>query len=84
MSSLLLGRSFDLLVHPVDDVSFVPDDKALTQLDSLGENPIIHAGIDEGLAHASYLNYQGQEEEVGDECREMTLVGLYRIDQHKT
>ena len=52
-----------LCVHPVNDIPFIPDNRARTQLDLLREGPIVHAGIDEGLAHISPLNYPGQEEE---------------------
>ena len=62
--SVCLGRCSDLLIHPVDDVSFVPDDRTRTQLDLLGEGPIVHAGIDKGLANASHLNNLEQGDEV--------------------
>ena len=61
---LTSGRCCDLLVHPVDDVSFVPDDIPRTHLDLLWEGPVAFAGIDEGLAHTRHLNDLRQEEEV--------------------
>ena len=54
MSALLLGRCLDLLLHPIDDVPFVPDDRARTQLDLLREGPVVHACIGEGIAHVSH------------------------------
>ena len=64
MVFLTSGRYCDLLVHPVDDLPFVPDDRTRTQLDLLGEGPVTYAGIDEGLAHTRHLNDLRQEEEV--------------------
>ena len=61
---LASGRCCDLLVHPVDDVSFVPDDRPRTQLNLLWEGPVAFADIDEGLAHTRHLNDLRQEEEV--------------------
>ena len=83
MVFLTSGLYCDLLVHPVDDLPFVPDDRTRTQLDLLGEGPVVHAGIGEGLAHVSHQNDQGKGEEVGDQCRKKRLVGLFRIDQPK-
>ena len=64
MVILTSGRCCDLLVHPVDDVSFVPDDRPRTQLNLLGEGSVAYAGIDEGLSHTRHLNDLRQEEEV--------------------
>ena len=61
--NVCLGPCCDLLIHPVDDVPFVPDDRTRTQLDLLGEGSVAYAGIGEGLAHTSPLNYPGKEEE---------------------
>ena len=61
---LASGRCCDLLVHPVDDVPFVPDDRTRTQLDLLGEGSVAYEGIDEGLTHTRQLNHLRQEEEV--------------------
>ena len=61
---LASGRCCDLLVHPVDDVPFVPDDRTRTQLDLLGEGSVAYAGIDEALSHTRHLNDLRQEEEV--------------------
>ena len=83
MSALLLGRCLDLLLHPVDDDPFVPDDRARSQLDLLGEGPVVHACIGERLAHVSHQNDQEKGEEVGNQCLEKRLVGLWRIDQPK-
>ncbi len=55
MSALLLGRCFDLLVHPVDDIPFVPDDGLPAKLDLLWEGPVVDVGIDEGLTHTRQL-----------------------------
>ena len=61
---LTSGRWCDLLVHPVNDVPFVPDDRPITQLNLLWEGPVTYAGIDEGLAHTRHLNDLRQEKEV--------------------
>ena len=61
---LASGRCCDLLVHPFDDVSFVPGDRPRTQLNLLWEGSVAYAGIDEGLAHTRHLNDLRQEEEV--------------------
>ena len=61
---LASGRCCDLLVHPVDDLPFVPDDRTRTQLNLLWEGSVAYAGIDEGLAHTRHLNDLRQGEEV--------------------
>ena len=53
-----------MLVHPVDDIPFVPDERPRTQLDLLREGPFVHAGINEGLTHTSLLKDLRQEDEV--------------------
>ena len=57
-------RCCDALVHSVDGVSFVPDDRPRTQLNLLGEGSVAYAGIDEGLSHTRHLNDLRQKEEV--------------------
>jgi hypothetical protein len=57
-------RCCDALVHSVDGVSFVPDDRPRTQLDLLCEASFAYAGIDEGLSHTRHVNDLRQEEEV--------------------
>ena len=64
MVFLTSGRYCDLLVHPVDELPFVPDDRTRTQLDLLGEGSVAYEGIDEGLTHTRQLNHLRQEEEV--------------------
>ena len=64
MVFLTSGRYCDLLVHPVDDLPFVPDDRTRTQLDLLWEGFVTYAGVDEGLSHTRHLNDLRQEEEV--------------------
>ena len=44
-----------LVFHPLDDLLLIPDDRARTQLDLLGEGSVPHAVIDEGLAHPRHL-----------------------------
>ena len=56
MVFLASGRCCDLLVHPVDDLPFVPDDRTRTQLNLLGEGSVAYAGRDEGLPHTRHLN----------------------------
>ena len=63
MVFLTSGRCCDLLVHPVDDVPFVPDDRTRTQLDLLGEGSVAYAGIDEGLSHTRQLKNLRQADE---------------------
>ena len=60
---LASGRCCDLLVHPVDDVPFVPDDRPRTQLNLLWEGPVTYAGVDEGLSHTRHLNDLRQADE---------------------
>ena len=43
--------------HPFGDLLFVPDDRARTQLDLLGEGPVVDAFIDEGLAHPRHVKH---------------------------
>ena len=56
MVFLTSGRCCDLLVHPVDDVPLVPDNRTRTQLNLLWEGYVAYAGIDEGLSHTRHLN----------------------------
>ena len=60
---LASGRCCDLLVHPVDDIPFVPDDGLPTKLDLLWEGSVAYAGIDEGLSHTRHLNNLRQADE---------------------
>jgi hypothetical protein len=64
MVFLTSGRYCDLLVHPVGNIPYVPDYRARTQLNLLGEGSVAYAGIDEGLSHTRHLNDLRQEEEV--------------------
>ena len=64
MVMLASCRCCDLLVHPVDDVTFVSNNKTSTKLNLLGKDTFVHAGIDEILTNASRLNDLGHEEEV--------------------
>ena len=74
-------RCCDALVHSVDGVSFVPDDRPRTQLDLLCEASFAYAGIDEGLSHTRHVNDLREEEEVRDPLRRNMQVGLSLIDQ---
>ena len=74
MVFLTSGRYCDLLVHPVDDLPFVPDDRTRTQLDLLGEGSVAYEGIDEGLTHTRQLNHLRQEEEVRGSTKKKSSV----------
>ena len=52
-----------LCVHPVDDVPFVPDVIARTQLDLLWEGPVRHPAIDVAGAESCHLKKLRQADE---------------------
>ena len=52
-----------LYVHPVDDVPFVPDDRARIQLDLLWEGPVRHPAIDGAGAESCHLKKLRQADE---------------------
>ena len=58
-----LGRCCDLLVHPVDNIPFVPDNKSGTQLDLPGEGPVSHPAIDGAGAESCHLKNLRQADE---------------------
>ena len=64
MVMLASGSCGDLVVHPVNDVPFVPNNRTSTKLNLLGQDTFAHADMDEVLTNASHLNDQGLEEEV--------------------
>ena len=55
MSELLLGRCFDLMVHPVDDIPFIPDDRLPTYQDLFREGPICHVFLNRGFDESGHL-----------------------------
>jgi hypothetical protein len=61
--SVYLGRCCDLLVHPVDDVPFVPDDRTRTQLDLLWKGPVSHPAIEGAGAKSSHFKNLRQADE---------------------
>jgi len=60
---LALGRCCDLLVHPVDDVPFVPDDGLPSYLDLLGEGSLCHVFVNRGFGKSGHLNHLRQSDE---------------------
>ena len=53
---LASDRCCDLLVHSVDDVSFVSDDRPITQLDLLEEGPVSHPAIEGGTGGSPLIS----------------------------
>ena len=66
LQTTLAGSSgCHLVFHPLDDLLLAPDDRLTTKLDLLGKGSILHAGVDEGLAHPSHLKHLCKTQETG-------------------
>ena len=63
---LASGRCCDLLVHPVDDIPLIPDNRSGTQFDLPGEGPVSHSAIDGAGAESCHLkNLRKADEPLG-------------------
>ena len=68
-----------MIVHPVDVVPLVPDDRSGTQLDLLREGPVVDAVIDEGLAHPRDLKGLREAKEAG-----LSSIGRWHDERKKS
>ena len=73
------GRCCDLLVHPVNDVPFVPDDRLPSYLDLFRKSAVVDPSVDSGLAESSHLNDLRQSDEPWGGLRASASVLLHSL-----